>query len=32
LLKIIISLCEYDGTPLRMTPDLIDEACRSYFV
>lgn len=32
LLKIIISLCEYDGTPVRMTPELIDDACNSYFV
>ncbi|MDI6694438.1 MAG: AAA family ATPase [Anaerolineales bacterium] len=32
LLKIIRVICEYDGTPPRMTPELIDEACASYFV
>lgn len=32
LLKIIVSLCDYEGTQLRMTPELIDEAARSYFV
>ncbi len=32
LLKIIVSLCEYEGTQPRMTPELIDEACKSYFV
>lgn len=32
LLKIISVICDYDGTPPRMTPELIDEACRSYFV
>jgi predicted ATPase with chaperone activity len=32
LLKIIHVICEYDQSPPRMTPELIDEACRSYFV
>jgi len=32
LLKIIVALCEYDSSPLRMTPELVDEACNSYFV
>jgi hypothetical protein len=32
LLKIISVICDYDETPPRMTPELIDEACRSYFV
>lgn len=32
LLKIIVELCSYDNTPVRMTPQLIDEAARSYFV
>jgi predicted ATPase with chaperone activity len=32
LLKILVALCEYDCSPLRMTPELIDEACNSYFV
>ncbi|MBN1147344.1 MAG: ATP-binding protein [Anaerolineales bacterium] len=32
ILKIIAALCEYDGSPLRMTPELIDEACEGYFV
>jgi len=32
LLKIIHVICGYDQSPPRMTPELIDEACRSYFV
>ena len=32
LLKIIKALCEYENSPLRMTPQLMDEACLSYFV
>lgn len=32
ILKIIVSMCEYEGIPPRLTPQLIDEACRSYFV
>jgi predicted ATPase with chaperone activity len=32
LLRIVISICEYDGSPIRLTPQLIDEACQSYFV
>jgi hypothetical protein len=32
LLKIIKVICDYDDSPTRMTPELIDEACRSYFV
>ncbi|MFP4323092.1 MAG: ATP-binding protein [Anaerolineales bacterium] len=32
ILKIIRALCEYEGIPSRMTPALIDEACRNYFV
>jgi predicted ATPase with chaperone activity len=32
LLKIIVAMCEYEGIPVRLTPQLIDEACRSYFV
>lgn len=32
LIRIMRALCEYDGTPPRMTPELIDAACRSYFV
>jgi len=32
LLRIIKAVCEYDGTSPRMTNELIDEACRSYFV
>ena len=32
ILNIILALCEYDGSPVRMTPELIDEACESYFV
>lgn len=32
ILKVIVSLCDYMDEPYRMTPELIDEACRSYFV
>jgi len=32
ILKIIQALCHYDKSQARMTPDLIDEACYSYFV
>jgi predicted ATPase with chaperone activity len=32
ILKIILSICDYESTQPHMTPELIDEACRSYFV
>ena len=32
LVKTVISICNYDGTTPRLTPELIDEACESYFV
>lgn len=32
LLKIVRSLCEYEGQQPHLTPQLIDDACRSYFV
>jgi predicted ATPase with chaperone activity len=32
ILRIVMALCQYDGSPLRLTPELIDEACQSYFV
>jgi predicted ATPase with chaperone activity len=32
LLRIVVTLCEYDNETPRLTPELIDEACRSYFV
>jgi predicted ATPase with chaperone activity len=32
LLKIIRALCKYEGNPPKLTPELIDEACFSYFV
>ena len=32
LLNIIKALCEYLNEPLHMTPELMDEACLSYFV
>jgi predicted ATPase with chaperone activity len=32
LLRTIIALCEYDGAEPRLTPQLIDDACLSYFV
>jgi predicted ATPase with chaperone activity len=32
ILKTILAICEYEGSIPRLTPDLIDEACQSYFV
>ncbi len=32
ILKTLTAICAYDGTPPRMTPQLLDEACRNYFV
>ncbi len=32
ILKAVKVICEYAGEPLRMTPELIDEACQGYFV
>jgi predicted ATPase with chaperone activity len=32
ILKTVISICEYAGTPPQMTPELLDEACSCYFV
>lgn len=32
ILKAVKVLCEYAGEPLRMSPQLIDEACQGYFV
>jgi hypothetical protein len=32
LLRTVAALCDYDGVPVRLTTDLIDQACMSYFV
>ncbi len=32
LITTVISLCDYEGSKPRLTPDLIDEACLCYFV
>lgn len=32
VLKAVKVLCEYAGEPLRMTPELVEEACNGYFV
>ncbi|MCI0394608.1 MAG: AAA family ATPase [Chloroflexi bacterium] len=32
ILRTIIAICEYEDAPPTLAPDLIDEACRSYFV
>jgi hypothetical protein len=32
ILKGVVALCEYSGTPNQLTPRLIDEACQGYFV
>lgn len=32
ILKTAVAICKYDNVPVKLTPTLIDEACRSYFV
>lgn len=32
ILKTVKLICEYSGEPIRMTPQLIEEACNGYFV
>jgi len=32
ILRTAISICDYEGVPPKLSPELIDEACRSYFV
>lgn len=32
ILKTVVAICEYEGIEPQMTPKLVDEACRSYFV
>ena len=32
ILRGVVALCEYENVPYRLTPELIDEACRAYFV
>jgi hypothetical protein len=32
ILKTIISICDYEDVTPRLTSELIDEACQSYFV
>jgi predicted ATPase with chaperone activity len=32
ILKGVVALCDYEGTPNQLTPTLIDESCRNYFV
>lgn len=32
ILKVVVAICDYLGEPNHLTPDLIDEACTSYFV
>ncbi len=32
IVRIVVALCEYEGSPPRLTPALIDEACFNYFV
>jgi len=32
VLKGVVALCEYEGIPNQLTPELIDEACLNYFV
>jgi predicted ATPase with chaperone activity len=32
IVKTVVSICEYEDIPVRLSPELIDEACESYFV
>lgn len=32
ILRTLKAICEYEGIPPAMTPDLLDQACKSYFV
>ncbi len=32
ILKIVVAICTYEGVPVVLTPELIDESCSSYFV
>ncbi len=32
IIKTAIAICDYENSPARLTPQLIDEACGSYFV
>ncbi len=32
IVKVIIAICDYEGVPVQITPELIDEACECYFV
>jgi len=32
VLKGVVALCEYEGLPNQLTPELIDESCLNYFV
>jgi predicted ATPase with chaperone activity len=32
ILRVLVGLCDYQGAPNQLTPQLIDEACRAYFV
>jgi predicted ATPase with chaperone activity len=32
IIKTVISICQYDNTQPKLSPGLIDEACKAYFV
>ncbi len=32
ILKIVVSMCEYEDKPVQLSPQNIDDACRAYFV
>lgn len=32
ILRIVVSMCEYEGVPPQLSPSIVDEACDSYFV
>lgn len=32
IVKTVMAICDYEGIPAALTPELVDEACNSYFV
>ena len=32
IIRTAMALCDYEGVPQKLSPDIIDEACKTYFV
>jgi len=32
ILKIVVSMCEYEDRTVQLSPQMIDDACHAYFV